>query len=377
MPRSSIDPEALPASFIGQDQSGARSLVVTRRGARWVIPVDSRRVAAAALQVYRPKSFAETLAWQGARRLAFPWILGCRLRDDVGLRRDLASAVCARLGRPDLRFAVAIPQTDRATVAAVVPSGTVVAFGKLAGSKAATARVEREHAALCMVRPQLPPSVHAPEVLFRGRLHGIEALLISPVVGRQWSNPGRLWPGYVRALASLVRQDVVKPFGTLVPAAPPLDGEWSFLLPAAADRLASWRETSVRTALVHGDFTPWNVALHAAGAAVYDWEDALEEGPPFWDLWHFAVQSAALLHRWSSGDLVAAAVGLHGPVGRALRAYGRAARLSDALAAPVLAAYLAASVTVVGGHGDLTRPDRVRGLDFRARLLAALLEAWR
>jgi hypothetical protein len=132
----------------------------------------------------------------------------------------------------------------------------------------------------------------------------------------------------------------------------------------------------VATALVHGDFVPWNLVSRRFGLAAYDWEDALEEGAPFWDLWHFAVQSTALLHRWSDVDLVEAAVRRRGPLGHAVRLYARSAHLPFDLAAPVLAAYLEASGTVVGRHGGVARPDRVHALRYRARLLAKLLDAW-
>jgi hypothetical protein len=66
-----------------------------------------------------------------------------------------------------------------------------------------------------------------------------------------------------------------------------------------------------------------------------------------------------------------------GSLGRAVGAYARTARLPADLAAPVLVAYLAASGSVVGRHGGLARADRIRGLRYRAGLLARLLEAWR
>jgi hypothetical protein len=368
--------QALPEAFIGQGQAGFRSLVLARREANWVIPFDSRRVAAGALHVYRPKSVAEIVAWHGARRVAFPKLLSHRIHAGVGLRSDLATDICACLERPDLKFAVAVPEADRATVAAIAPAGNVVAFAKLATSEAAAARIENEHTALRIVRPQLPSSVRAPEVLFRGVLGGVEALLMSPVIGGRCASSTRLKPEYVRALAALVRQDACERLGSLLPPVLPLDGEWSHLLPAASERLIPWRDMRVRTALVHGDFAPWNVTPDDSGMAAYDWEDALLDGVPFWDLWHFVVQSTALLNRWSPENLVEAAVRLRGSIGSAIRNYAHAASLPPDLAKPVLTAYLAASASVVGRHGGLDRPDRVRGLDLRARVLAALLEAW-
>jgi hypothetical protein len=371
-------PPDLPRSFIGQDQPGSRSLVVGRHGTRWVIPLDSPKVATAALSIYRPKSLREVLAWYTARRAMSIMVLSHQGTDGVGFRRDLAAALGQSLGRQDVVFAAAVPQPDRATVAAITPSGQLLAFGKLGASEAAGIRIEREHTALQMIGPHIPSgAVHVPEVLFRGVLEGVEALLVSPVGGRPEAVPGRLRPRYLHALASLVRQTGERPLRRLVPQPAPIDAAWRSLVAVVSERLAVREDIPVCPALVHGDFAPWNVGVHGSGVAAYDWEDAAEEGAPFWDLWHFAVQSSALLGHWSVEDLVDAAVRLRGRLGRAVRSYAGIARVPVELAAPVLAAYLAASDSVVGRHGDLSRPDRRHGLQFRAGVLARLMEVWR
>ena len=375
-PVPSAPTAALPAWCVGRE-AGARSLVLRRRDASWVVPLDSRPVAAAGLSLYRPKTPAETVAWGAARRVASPRLLGRRRLDRVGLRGDLAAAICDKLGRPGLRFAVALPQADRATVAAITPAGDLVAFGKLAASEAAAARIGREHAALQRLRPQLPPAVHAPEVLFRGTVGGVEALLVTPVHGRRGALPARLRGCYLRGLVAMVRHGGEKPLGSLLPSPEPLDEAWASLVSPVVMRLTGRTDTPVRPALVHGDFVPWNLVPRRSGVAAYDWEDALEEGAPFWDLWHFAIQSAALLGRWSPRQLVLAAVERRGPLGRAVRTYEGAARLPAGLAPLVLAVYLAASGMVVGRHGRLDRPDRAQSLRYRARTLAQLLEDWR
>jgi hypothetical protein len=369
--------QSLPATFVGQDQTTSRSLVLVRHQARWVIPLDSRRVAAAGLSIYRPKTLAETAAWHAVRWTISPSLLRGRTQDGVGLRNELAETLGRCLGRPDLRFAVATPQDDRATIAAIAPSGRLLAFGKLAASEKAAVRVEREHAALQMIRSHLRPGVvNAPEVLFRGAVEGVEALLMSPVGGRPGAAAGRLQRGHVQALASLVRPASEQPLRALVPEPVAIDDQWASLVAAASERLARWQDIPVPTALVHGDFAPWNVVGHRSGVAAYDWEDAVEEGVPFWDLWHFAVQGAALLGRWTAQDLVDAAVRRRGRLGRAVSSYAAATRLPDHLAALVLAAYLATSECVVGRHGGLSRPDRLHGLRYRADVLTRLLEVW-
>ena len=64
--------------------------------------------------------------------------------------------------------------------------------------------------------------------------------------------------------------------------------------------------TQVPVTLVHGDFVPWNMVLHAGTLRVFDWEYGCLEGLPNWDETHFMLQVGLILHRWSRHHFVAA-----------------------------------------------------------------------
>lgn len=71
--------------------------------------------------------------------------------------------------------------------------------------------------------------------------------------------------------------------------------------------LAAWRRIAtqdasagslrVHPALVHGDFAPWNVRVHAGRWTLVDWERGETVGVPGWDWLHYVVQSAVLVER--------------------------------------------------------------------------------
>jgi hypothetical protein len=69
-----------------------------------------------------------------------------------------------------------------------------------------------------------------------------------------------------------------------------------------------------------------------------DWEEARFDGLPFWDIWHYAVQTAALT-RWSwSAKALHRAIRGEGPLWSALQRYARstggAARRADPTPVP-------------------------------------------
>jgi hypothetical protein len=96
-----------------------------------------------------------------------------------------------------------------------------------------------------------------------------------------------------------------------------------------------------------------------------DWEDALAEGPPFFDVFHYLVQSHVLLGH-PSLEAIRNAVHGRGESGGAIRAYAEAAGLDLGEARGSLPAYLRQSQARL----DLQTADGRRGLLARRRLLA-------
>jgi aminoglycoside phosphotransferase (APT) family kinase protein len=75
----------------------------------------------------------------------------------------------------------------------------------------------------------------------------------------------------------------------------------------------------------HGDCAPWNLLRTDDGWVLVDWESAVEEAPPFFDVCHWMVQSHCLLGRPSRQELLDGLRTGRGWVGRAIEAYRRGA----------------------------------------------------
>ena len=58
-----------------------------------------------------------------------------------------------------------------------------------------------------------------------------------------------------------------------------------------------YRHQYVYTAINHGDFTPWNVAVGEDVLQVFDWEMTRFDAPVLYDLFHFIYQSELLVNR--------------------------------------------------------------------------------
>lgn len=55
--------------------------------------------------------------------------------------------------------------------------------------------------------------------------------------------------------------------------------------------------------LVHGDFTSWNMHYQKGRLAIFDWEDSLLNGLPFYDLFRFVYRQASLVGPWPGGEV--------------------------------------------------------------------------
>jgi hypothetical protein len=92
----------------------------------------------------------------------------------------------------------------------------------------------------------------------------------------------------------------------------------------------------------HGDFAPWNLLRTGKGWVLIDWEEASEDGPAFFDLWHYLVQSHVLLGRPNTAELARGMAGA-GWVSEAVNAYTQAAGLERDDAVRSLVHYLSVS----------------------------------
>ena len=96
-----------------------------------------------------------------------------------------------------------------------------------------------------------------------------------------------------------------------------------------------------------------------------DWDDAHAGAPPFYDIFHYLVQSTTLLGRPSRRALMLGLEG-NGWVGRAVAAYASGAGVAIAEAPRHLESYLEESARRV----DLATREGPMSLEFRKDLLA-------
>jgi hypothetical protein len=93
-----------------------------------------------------------------------------------------------------------------------------------------------------------------------------------------------------------------------------------------------------RPAILHGDFTPWNIRVNPATKrwVVLDWERGEADGPPAWDWFHFVIQHEILVRHATTELVLARAEALlhSAEFGR----YAAAAGI-EACARPLLLAY--------------------------------------
>jgi hypothetical protein len=71
------------------------------------------------------------------------------------------------------------------------------------------------------------------------------------------------------------------------------------LTAALNEALSLLSSQRIATGAVHGDFAPWNLRLHNARIAAFDWEYGCLEGPAGLDEIHYRLQVGYLLNNWS------------------------------------------------------------------------------
>jgi hypothetical protein len=162
--------------------------------------------------------------------------------------------------------------------------GSPVAFVKVARDTAGAEAIAREREALERWAPLLSSPLHAPVVLD----HADGVLILEPVLWRPRMDPWTMPVEVAQALGSFFR----------------------------ATASGGYRTSGV----AHGDCAPWNLLRDERGWALIDWENASDEMPPFYDLFHFLVQSSVELRRPSKSAILEG-LRLNRPVGDTVAAY--------------------------------------------------------
>jgi hypothetical protein len=180
--------------------------------------------------------------------------------------------------------------TQKFTVRVLGRKGEILGYLKYAVKDAARKRLGEEH----RLMNGLPPGV-GPEVLKFGPFADGEALLISPVVGKQVAanlTPPTACSAFLTSLGTPTRMHLeAHPWVRCIRAQEVADVErWFEVL---ADK--TWP-----IVIQHGDFAPWNLLLRPDGTlAAIDWEYGTLEGFPYLDFAYYILQVSALVYRYA------------------------------------------------------------------------------
>ncbi|WP_052667078.1 hypothetical protein [Nitriliruptor alkaliphilus] len=301
----------------------------SRRRPRWYLPPSPRRHVVAALSLYEPVTTRGRLGWRSARRIAATGafrLVATRTARPPGEVLELV----ARHVPPAGQVAIARGRhAGRMTALILGADGLPVSFAKVALDADGPAVLAAEADAGELLRPLLPPGLHAPELRHREP----HLLLFEAVTAMPRSRPWALPP------------DVAFLLGQLHGAGRQPDGRG----PA------------------HGDCAPWNLLRTARGWYLVDWADARLDAAPFEDVVHFLVQAHALLRRPRRQELVAALQGC-GRSAALLARYAEGAALDPASAGSAAVDYLTRTCAAM----DTRARDGRQGARARRALLAAL-----
>ncbi len=79
---------------------------------------------------------------------------------------------------------------------------------------------------------------------------------------------------------------------------------WSLTILANEVSTSSYGEEKIICHSTHGDFAPWNIDILNGKIAIWDWEDSLESGLIYSDIFHFIVRQAILIGPWPGSQRI-------------------------------------------------------------------------
>jgi hypothetical protein len=281
-------------------------VVPDARRPRLLVPLTSRRVAAAAVRRYaEPQGRLARLKREAVvaalRTGASAVLLRDRLRIS-GRAEDTIDGYLREVLGLELALSIHIGPTRanrKPVLQLLTPDGSTVGFAKVGTGELTRRLVRAEAAALTALTRQGLRHLSVPRVLHCGRWNGHEVLVQSalPVwLPRAPLSPTRLVAAmHEVAAAFAVRRGPLddSPYwidlrGRLVAVADQPDGA---ALAAAARTLVDRRGSTVlRYGAWHGDWAPWNMAALADTLLVWDWERFTVGVPIGFDAVHHELQ---------------------------------------------------------------------------------------
>jgi thymidylate kinase len=310
----------------GMESAVPFGLVALGDGRGYLVPLQSRRAAAAALTLYNP----QTLKARIGRRL-----LKVGLRLGVGqpflkrtwfpMRRiagpqqayqvPLLAYLQDLLGQGPLTFAVSLgtPGPHRKPVVQMMDSqGHILGYAKIGQDETSNALVQNEVRVLQALATTHWQAFSLPTVLATAWWRDHALCVLSAPKSPGGRLPHRLTPLHLQALNELwAMQTVWMPL--------PLSAFWLTVTQHAQQvhhayyrgvlehgmaRAEEWLATvPLPFCFSHGDFTPWNLQRDGPKLFIVDWECASAIGSPMWDLCHFIFQTFYLVKKWDAARI--------------------------------------------------------------------------
>ena len=392
-----VDALCLPsecAAFVPQVRSiGPRTFgwLRLRDGRGYLIPLQSRRAAARALDLYAAQRRGARLVRQ-ALAVGMRWGLGRFLLPTMSLVAGGNAALRIRplllethledvLGCRGLSLAISsgTPGRDRKPVVlALTREGTPLGYVKVGWGGPATGLVRREVAVLHRLRLLQPRAFTVPRVLHAGWWQHRFVCMLSTSAQRVVPAPALLRPQIFEALKELARLHIrwvllreSPAWRTLLRriARLPDAGTRAMLRRGACQAASSVAARPLPFHFSHGDFAPWNIKLEAGRPLIFDWEYSLEEGMPARDLFHFLFQTLRRIERRDPAAVDAALVG-GGPARRLFTAFVATIGAADLIMEPLLLLYRVDQLAreALAAPGDREIETQIRAL---ARLVSA------
>ncbi len=288
-----------------------------------LLPLDSRAAAAASVRRYSdamswPSRLQKRAVGTGLRlgivqpflrhqlQVAVP--AGATAVSRVGL--SLKAHLEDVLAEPDLHMAVALgpPRANRKPVLQLVTGrGRTVGFVKVGWTPLTRRLVRGEAEILTSIGREKLLKLVPPQLLYSGQWQGLELSVVSPLRQQMLRSPGSIRRPRLSAL-----RELSSAFGGTQVAPLAASSYWERtrcrvesstrdpdrpLLDEIVDHLEQrYGEATLVFGAWHGDFSPWNLSSCGRKVMVWDWERCSADVPVGFDLLHFHLQAAYLLH---------------------------------------------------------------------------------
>ena len=266
------------------DHSGSWIVLPASSRPRWWLPANPSNATAAGMRMYQPVTAKGMLSWEFGRLLASAGIFRAGIKGSLPL--DVRDLLIPRVPRGGSVAVSRSNHDDRFVALTLDADGKPQHVIKIATTPSARTALSTEQANVIRFGGLLETPVRCPAIV-----EAAPGLLAFEAVS--WLPRRRPW-----VLPESVAQSLGRMFAK------------------------SRDEEGVGAA--HGDCAPWNLMRCEDGWVLVDWEEAAGDRPPFYDVFHFLVQSHSFLKLPWRRTLVN---GLHGQnwVTRVVAAYAESA----------------------------------------------------